>query len=329
MAARASINQIVQIGVETTEGTAVAANRQLSTLGIDLNSVYETAPGAAAGYKVDTFNPVVRKQGEGTFQGPIDYNQIVYVLSGLVGSAAPVQIGATAGYTWTFTPTTSGADASRKSFTVEKGDADAAMKATGVVFTGLNLTLGNDGLNMNGDLICGYPTDGNTLTATPTAIAARPATRLEVDIYVDTTFGAIGSTKLASAIHAEFNLAGKYSPFYVINTAFGSYKETVERRHSISASFETEHNAASRALYADINSASARKKYIRFKAVGQNIGTAADETVQIDMVGEFSEATALGDNDGVFGYRYGFRLLHDATFGGAWKATVVNRLTGL
>ena len=56
---RASVNRIVQAGVETTPGSAVAANKQFPTMSLRLSRSIDVQQFRAQGYKLPTAAPIV------------------------------------------------------------------------------------------------------------------------------------------------------------------------------------------------------------------------------------------------------------------------------
>lgn len=167
MATRAAVDQIVQVGVELTSGTRIAATRRLPGVTIDVRPAIVRQQFRAKGYNVNTADVIHRMSAEGTWNGPLDYNQIIYPMAALVGEAnnAPAQIGATAGYTWEFTPLSTGADPYPKTLSVETGDSEAVQVATYVRMISASFDFGADALNMNGNLLGMFPTDDLALTA--------------------------------------------------------------------------------------------------------------------------------------------------------------------
>jgi hypothetical protein len=102
---RSYINQGVQIGKETTPGTAVAANKLLRSTSFNLSPRQESNQYRAHGFKLPTASQVHRKWQEGPIDGPLDYNEIVYILSTILGTAAiTTPAGGTLSRQWLFSP---------------------------------------------------------------------------------------------------------------------------------------------------------------------------------------------------------------------------------
>ena len=121
----ASVFQGIQVGVEGTPGTPVAANKKLLAVSMIPSPQTETKPFRAMGNKYASFASLNKEWSSIKIEGVPTYNEIVYLLSGLLHYAAPVQQGATAAYKWTFLSNTSAADVG-KSFTIEQGDTNQA-----------------------------------------------------------------------------------------------------------------------------------------------------------------------------------------------------------
>lgn len=436
---RANVDQVVQLGVETVAGTPVAATKRIPGLSFDIKAILETQKHRAKGSNVNTSSTIHKRWANGTYGGIVDYNSIVYALSGLCGiiGATPVQIGATAGYTWDFNPVSTGADPFPKTFTLEKGDDEAAQILAHLVFQSFGIEMSNDQLNMSGNLFGRFPDDDETLTAsaatdevqlitksgtvtsgtftitysgqttaaipfdasaddiedylsllsnvlpgdiivtggpisvTPailtfqgalagtnvgevtigsgslvgggtyvpstsqaggvaaavSSVAQRPASRMQADIYIDTSFAGIGVTKVTHAYQASLNVGNKQDPFWALNTDYDSFLDAIRIPADVSFAFSTAHNAQSRALFNDITTNPT--KYVRFLLQGENIGVSADEMIRCDMAGRFEAAEEEPDENGPLGYKYTFTAEHDSSMGGAYKIHVVNRLTGL
>ena len=435
MATRASVDQVVQVGVELTSGTRVAATRRLPGVTIDVRPSITRQQFRAKGFNVNTADVIHRMMAEGTWEGPLDFNQIIYPMATLIGEAnnAPAQIGATAGFTWEFFPISSGSDPWPKTLSVETGDSEAVQVAAYVRMISASFDFGADALNMSGNLLGEFPDDDEVLTALTdehqlitksgtvsggtftitysaqttsaiaynatnatilaalealsnlapgdvvlyggpvntsplrivfqgtlagtnvaaitvdstsltgggsyvpttdiaggaaiTSVAQRPVSRMQADVYVDDTAGAIGTTKVEKAYNAGFDVGAKWAAFFAMNTDFPSFADLVHIASDVTGRFSTAHGTQSRTLYNEI--ASNPTKFIRIKVVGENIGVAADEMIQIDFAAHFGAPEPQELDGAVFGYNYNWGVIHDPDLGFAWKMTVVNRLTQL
>lgn len=321
---RATVNRQVQIGVETTPGTAVPANKSLPSLSLTLTRALETKEFRSQGFKPATATQIVKDYGTGTASGPLNYTEIIYILNSMVTGVITTPGGGTTSRDHTFTPAAIGADAF-KTFTIQEGDTTAATQLANGIFGEFGVTTDLSTAEISGTILGTSPTTA-TLTGSPTSIALLPVNVREIDLFMDTTFAGIGATKVTDAISANFNITNKYAMRWVLNTSNTSFKDIIETPPTLSFSFATEHNAQSRTLYDSL--ATNPVKYMRLKATGPIIEAAITYKFQLD-VGCRVTATEQIDDDGVWGYRYNCTPLYTTTFPGAWAVVVTNTLTAL
>lgn len=336
MSARPSVTIVSQLGVEVTPGTAVAANRFLPTYSLLPKLKRETKQFRSQGSKYQTTSVRHKQMADGGFEGVLDYNSFVYVLNGLtVPVATPAAIsGSTTGKKWAFRPVSRALD-NPKTFTVERGDSVAGDQFSYCQLTSLTVDWGQDDLKVSGNLFARTQTPGVTMTASPTSIAERPVERGQIDVFLDSSFGAIGTTQITDPFEEQMQLGEKFKPKFVHNTTYKSFKDGVEVAPSLVFSFMSEHNSQSRAYLADVI-ANDTLHYMRVKATGLDLSTAVDgsvtELVQFDLAGKFTEAEEIMDalGQGVYAYRYHFVALDDPNgMGRPWQVDVQNVLTGL
>lgn len=147
---RASVNQKCLISPETTPGIPVFPTRDLPALSIEQGRRLTNQFYRQMGKKYFTSGVRHREWSEGNYAGPLDFNEIVYILSGIYGAPTPAQIGATAGYTWAFNPQTSQEDV-LKTFTVKYGDTVAAEMAAHLVFNSLQIECTQEDCRVSGE----------------------------------------------------------------------------------------------------------------------------------------------------------------------------------
>jgi hypothetical protein len=152
MTERASIFQTIQVGVETTPGTAVAALKKLTALSIEPAVNAEMLPFRAIGNKFRSLVVPGKEWVMAPLSGLATYTELVYPLSSVVSYAAPTQQGATAAYKWEFEPDTDAED-TVKTFTVEQGSGLRAHRFTYGMVTGLRLEFSRNGIEISGEMI--------------------------------------------------------------------------------------------------------------------------------------------------------------------------------
>jgi len=215
MAIRSGVDQVIQIGVEVTPGTAVPANRYLPTLNFNPRREIETKNFRGRGSKITTSKSQGKKMAKGDYDGVMDYNSIVYALAGLFPfTVAP--IGASGGHQWIFTPGVRTSDVARKTYTTELGDSVAGEKYAYTQLTSFGFEATQDDFTVKGNLIARYPTDGITLTASPTARYIAPVSRYSkfnslANILPSVDFPAPEGPSMAIIIEDNFLLTDVFS----------------------------------------------------------------------------------------------------------------------
>src|SRR6266705_4098766 len=103
---RSTINQTLQFGLGSTPGVNVAANKSIQCFAITFGPMDDTNEFSATGRKYPSIVIENSEWVEGTLTGDLDYNGIVYALSGVCGAATSIAAhGASAtAKDWTFIP---------------------------------------------------------------------------------------------------------------------------------------------------------------------------------------------------------------------------------
>jgi hypothetical protein len=326
VAERASVFQQVQIGVETTSGTAAAASKLLTSMDIqpavDLNIDMFRPQGnkfatvAAAGKDFTT----ARMSGKPT------YTEIVYPFSGLFGAATITGPNGDGAYTWVFNPASAAADAF-KTFTVERGSAIAAERFTYGLFASLGLVFDRERADLSGTMLGQAQVTGITLTATPTAVALVPILPKQLDVYVDSTSGALGTTKIGRLLQGNLSFGDKYNPLWVVDSSQSSFVAVVEQ--SPNARFRTLVEADTAGMAYLATHRAGTTQFMKIKGTGPLIAGASSYSLSIDMAVKGGRPDAYEDSNGVYAIGYNWSLVHDGTWGKALTSTVINTLAGL
>ena len=234
MPERQTVSQIVQIGKETTPGTAVAATRRLGSMNIALGVNAETNMFKPMGAKYATVQALNREWTTADVSGQPTYDEIIYPLAGIFGAPTTSQImdsaTATGAYQHVFSPKTDQAD-TPVTFTVESGDAVQAEKAAHLTFTGLGLSVSRSEVSMSGSALARAITKAITLTSgltLPTALV--PILPGHVSLYTATTAANLGTaqTQLLRVINANPSVGDKFSPAWFVNAAQPSFETVSE-----------------------------------------------------------------------------------------------------
>lgn len=324
---RGSVNRQVQVGVESTPGTPVAANKLLPSTNFVLSPEIENRDFRAQGWKVPTTTKIVGFDGGGTVSSPLNYTEIIYLLNMIVTGVITTPGGGTLSRTHTFAPTATGTDAF-KTLTVQEGDATAATQMAHIFLPELSVTATDDAAEVAGTIV-GYAPTVTTLTATPTAIAQQPIGPRELDVYIDSTVGAIGTTKITDALGYNFNVSALRQKKRVLNTTYQSFKDTTDTPVELSAGFTTEHNLQSRNIYAAQTVTSSPTYFVRLKATGAIIEGAIPYSLSVDCAARIVDMNQQ-DVNSVWGFEYALQPIYDSTFGNKmFEIAVTNNITAL
>jgi hypothetical protein len=146
-----TINQRIQVGVESTPGTAVAATRELLALSIAFGAKAETLKFRPQGRKFNTIVVPNKEWSEGKLAGVATFNELVYPLACVLNYAAPEQQGATAAYKWMFAPSASERD-TVKTLTVEQGSVERAQRVVRGTIPEFGIAFSREGLELSGSM---------------------------------------------------------------------------------------------------------------------------------------------------------------------------------
>jgi hypothetical protein len=327
MAERSAISTVAQIGVETTSGTAVAADKLLAALMIAPSIKSEVDEIGPQGYIFDTALALNREWCEADLSGYPTYEELTYLLSSLILATTSSASGTT-GHKWTFAPTSTGGD-TVKTYTVESGSASRAGKFAYGLVDSLTLKWGRSGgVDLKGKMIGQRYTDGITMTASPTAVALTPITPGEIDIYLDTTYGGLGGTKLTKVRQAEWTFDGRWSPAWYLNTASTSFGGHTEIKPKSSLKIKATADSTSMGWLTNLRAGDTL--FARIQGTGPQIGAGpavnslkADMALQVHNVGKFE------DDGGLYAIEWDFGVVHNAGWGKALSIELINSLSTL
>lgn len=320
MAERAAVLNVVQVGKETTSGTSVAASKLLTSMDIqpaaDLNVDFFRPQGnkyptvAAAGKDFVTARVV----------GKPTYTEMAYALSGLFGAATITGPNGDGAYTHVYAPAASAADAFT-TLTVERGSAVQAEKFTYGLFTSLGLTFDRDVANLQGTMLGQAQTTGIALTTTPTAIALVPMLPKQFDVYLDTTSGGLGTTKLGRLLQGNLQFGDKYQPLWTVDSSQASFVAIVEQTPNARMRLLVEADAAGMAFLATARAGTTM--FMRIKASGPLIAGATSYAWTVDAAVKFAKPDAYEDSNGVYAIGLNAMVVYDAT----WTKALTSSLT--
>jgi len=318
MAEKASIFQTVQIGIESTPGTAVPANRKLTSLSIIPTIKTDSKTLKPIGSKYPSLAVVNKEWVEAKVEGEqLTYNEILYPLVSLLSQPTPIQQGGTSAYKWTFISNTFGEDAG-KTLTVEQGDALSAWRSAGVKIKGLEFKFQRNEVSVSGDAI-GQPLEtGVMLTANPTSMTPKPVLPIHLSLYMaDSQAGLDSAQPLTRGFALTWGLKDKNALAWPI----GQAPVIVESSPKLEAKISLATDAVGLGLITQMRNAS--KKWFRIKAVGDTIEGAYNYTFQIDFAANVTDASDFSDQDGLYLVEWTLVGVHDPDWGKAFQIDVI------
>lgn len=326
MAERASLLQSVQIGVESTSGTAVAANKRLLGTSIELGISANIRTFRPMGQKFATLAALGKEWAEGDLSGQLCYGDITYLLAGNQAYAAPAQQAATAAYKWTLTPAQAAAD-TLKTYTIEAGGAVRAHKAAFGMVDNLGYTINREEATIKGSVMGRAITDGISMTGSPTDIALKPVLATQVDVTMDSAGAGLGTTKLTRVLRVDWESGKRFNPVWAVDSAQTSWVDYVEVEPTPKFKLLVEADAAGMALLTSMRAGT--KQFFRVKATGDLIASTYYYVFQHDLCGVVSDVTKFRDEDGVYAIEWTFDITYDSTWAKAQEFQVTNTLTAL
>ncbi len=328
MPERTTITQVVQIGVEVTPGTGVAANKALQSLSIMPAPKMDIKTFRAMGRKYKSLAVLGKEWTESKIEGLATYDELPYFLASLVGFAAPVQQGTTAAYLWTHASNTDSPD-TVKTYTVEQGSSVRAHKFTNGIIIDGGMAISREEVKLSGNMLGGAITDGITMTASPTELPLIPILPTDIDIYLaDTQAELDAASALLRVLSVEWNVGERFGPIYPLGSANGTgFAATIEKEPSTDVKMTMEADAAGMALLTTARAGS--KKFLRIQSVGDVIEDTETYLFQADFCLRVVGVDEFKDEDGLYAIGWNFEFMHDDTWGKAYEFQVQNTLTAL
>jgi len=346
MPERAAVVEHVQVGVETTSGTLVAATKQLSATSLKLSPKSETDEFRPMGQKDMTIVTEVAEWCEAAIEGRLTYDELGYMLSAHFGAptsravtdASLVAVSGAFGYEWTATQTVLDTP---KSLTVERGSTVRANRAGYGVAKDLSYAIQRrgGGPSIGGAMIAQRLQDPVTLTASPTVVTATPVQSPQVDVFLDPTAAGVGTTKVARGAKVEWKRSGKWKDYWILDTLQTSWVSPVETAADAMLTITLQSDAAGMALLSNLRAGSTF--FVRVQATGPQLAVTAggwkigggstisgnaSQLFRHDIAVKVKDVAPIEDTDGVMGGAWPLRIVFDATLGFSERFTLVNTL---
>jgi hypothetical protein len=312
MTERATISQVVQIGAESVQGTAVAAGKLLGALELSGGIKAENKAFRPTGHKYSSFVVPGKEWVEMKLSGQATYGEIVYPLCSILKNVSPTADG-TLPKLWTFTPALSTED-TVKTYTIEQGSTVRAHSFAYGLVTEFGLKFTRDGCEVSGTMIGQRISDGITLTSTPAAIEDpyMPIAGTQIDVKLaDSWAGLAGASVFARMLQAEWKISDRFKPMWVLDSSKTSWVAHVESPPKVELKLLVEADAAGMALLTLMRAGTG--KWVRIACTGAAIESGKYWSLQIDGSYNVLAAAEWKDEDGVYAIEWTLEAVYDAT----------------
>lgn len=332
MADRYPVSEVVQIGVEGTAGTNVTPTKQFGLMDISLDTEIEFDEFGAMGQIPNTSMAPRQEWATGSLSGLPSYTEIAYALSNLFGAATiTTPSGATNAREWAWAPSASTPWAP-KTWTVRRGVPSGTAEEAGyALLSGLKLELSrNSAQAISGDLFARRldyaATMASTGITTPTQV---PLLAGEIDIYLDSASGSLGSTKLTRDFFFSYEVSDLFGPIWPLNSSLNSFAAHGVQKPNLEAVLRLGNDTVGTSLVTNMRAGSS--VFVRAKATsGTMIESSTPYSLTMDMALKVAASPKRGDEDGLLStLEWTMRNVYDATWSKFLQITLVTDLTGL
>ena len=318
MTARASVNQIVQLGKETVRGTPVACSKLLSAWDWTFGVKTTTKQFTGTGRKYPSASAQLTEMSEGKIAGHGDFAALIYPLSSIYGPAATALVGTSTTVTgWTFLPPIAGA-AAPITFTVQQGNSvDDSQQYAYVIFSGWGYSFDRkQEVTITGDWFSQSLLDAITPTASPTNIALLPMTGAQCNVYLDTTSAGLGTTLLTDLMKLDFKASNYYSQYWPINRAAASFTTHIDMLPKCELKLTLTANTQAMALRTAYLQTDTIRAYVSVNITGPQIDGVHPTNAQMthNMACFISDVTSFSDVDGDYAIEFTLQIAEDTSW---------------
>ena len=324
---RASVLEVIELGVESVPGTAVPSSMKLQALAMDLDTAIQFDRIAPSGDLFDTISAPRQEYATGSLSGYPSYPELAWVFSNVLGAATiTTPSGATTARRWFWKPSSS-VPWTPRTWTIRRGVAgNTAESAAYGLLTGVGMSFSATAQpTVSGDLFARAldytATVGATGLTIPSLVPILPA---QVCVYLDPTFAALGTTRLTRDFTAAFEIVGLNGPFWPLDCTLTSFGGHVPLKpDTTTATLQLGNDTQGRALVTNMRAGTTQ--YVRIEATGPQIDPGpppVPHRLRVDMAVKVVDAPSRGDADGLSTLEWSFGLFDDPTFGGAISITL-------
>lgn len=317
----------LQLGMETTYNTPVAATKRLRAMAIDLAPQLETDQMYPSGSWAPSSSSLIQEWVEGDLSGVVTYTEFIYALAMALGDPTSAVAAPTVGADtsvlardWIWAPAAQNQIVPR-SATLERGSSVYGVRVGGVVLPEFSFSWSRtERVELKGKILATQLLK----PFTPTTIASNATVPLlrvlpgQIDIFVDSTYAAVAgasATKALRTFKGSFSLSDLFTGVWAVNSALPSFDGVVANQASSEAMLMFMADANGLAFLD--NTRAGQTVYVKMKATGPAIDTVGATTFknefELIMPVEVKSVDAFENNDGVYAIPWTFQPVDDGT----------------
>lgn len=315
MATRASVFQAVQLGLEVTPGTLVAANKRL--LGTSLVPRPDIPGGIfrPVNAKVPTDVVLQKELSQAEWAMPeVCFNDFAYICAAALTKLSNFVFNGVA-----FGPETI------QTYSFDVGSSVGAERFTYGFVNSIALRMSETEFSARGTFMgLGPLGEGITMTPTPTDVPAIACDPKGTGLFIGDTVA--GLARVTRYLEGGFTLNNIRGPLMTLDESQPSFTDTVEGVVDPGATLTLEHNAFSAGLTADLRLK--KTKFVRFVNVGAEYSVGNPYKIQITFPCKLRNPNR-GPRNTVFGATYDLQPVYDSTFGKYLEIIVLTNMSAL
>lgn len=330
---RAIVQEIVELGVETTPGTAVPSKIKLNGLMIALDTAVEIDRFGPAGNLWDSIAAPRQEWGTGSLSGYPTYTELPYVFSNIFGAATiTTPSGATTARRWHWKPSSS-TPWTPLTWTIRRGVVNnSAESASYGLMEGLGMSFTRTAQpTISGALFARALDYTATVGASGVSSSALiPLLPPEICVYLDPTFAAIGTTRLTRDFLASFEIGALFGPFWPLDCTINSFGGHAPLKPTTTAKLQLGNDTQGRDPLTAMRAGDTR--FMRIEATGPQIDVGppiVPYKLRMDFALKVVATPARGDATGLSTLEWTFGIMDDPDFGGALEITLDTILAAL
>lgn len=291
----------IQIGKESTKGTAVAATTIWRGMGTIQDDREVTFVEEDVGYISGIDRTYIAKLGGSiTFdEVPATFEQLCYILEAGIIAETPAQDGAGSGYIYDYVFPTTAANTIR-TYTIEGGDNTQAEEMEYAFVTGFTLSgKPNEAWTMSADWV-GRQVTNTSFTGSLTIPSVEELLFNKSKLYIDDTGGTIGTTqKTSTFLECTINVNTGLMP---VQTGDGNlyftFDKTVMPEITVDVTFEHDGTATAEKTNWRNQTARLLRVLVQGNALSSAGTTYTYKTAQFDFAGRWETFEKIDEQDG-------------------------------